>query len=429
MTYDDLSLAAARALDQQDPLAEVRGRFHVPASVLYLDGNSLGLLSTDAEESLARAMHSWKQLGIRGWLEADPPWFYYAERLGAMVAELVGAAPDEVVATGTTTTNIHQLVATFYEPAPGRTRILCDTLNFPTDLYALRSQLALRGQDPEGDLLLVDSADGRTLDEADIEARLDDDVALVFLPSVLYRSGQLLDVERLCRAAHARDIPIGLDCSHSVGVVAHRLDDWGVDFAVWCGYKYLCGGPGAPAFLYVNRRHFERGPALAGWFGYAKQQQFDLRMEFLPQPDAGGWQISSPSIIGAAPLLGALEILREVGIDAIEAKSRRLTGYLIRLADARLAQAPYGFRLGTPREPSQRGGHIALERDEEAYRISLALRARGVVPDFRPPNVIRLAPSPLYTGFADVWRLVQHMVEIVDQAEYEQLDASRLAIT
>lgn len=349
--------------------------------------------------------------------------------MGALAAELVGATPDEVVATGTTTTNIHQLVATFYEPAPGRARILADTLNFPTDLYALRSQIALRGQDPERDLLLVESLDGQTLDEADIEARLNDEVALVFLPSVLYRSGQLLDVERLCRAAHARSIPIGLDCSHSVGVLAHRLDDWDVDFAVWCGYKYLCGGPGAPAFLYVNRRHFERAPALAGWFGYAKQQQFELRSDFQPQPDAGGWQISSPGILGAAALFGALGLMREVGIDAIEAKSRLLTKYLMQLVDTRLAHAPYGFRVGTPREPRRRGGHVALEHPDEAYRISLALRARGVVPDFRPPNVIRLAPSPLYTGFEDIWRLVQHIVEIVDREEYVQLDARRLAVT
>jgi len=429
MTAGDLSLAAARERDRRDPLRALRERFRVPASTLYLDGNSLGLLSTDAEASLARAVESWKELGIRGWLEADPPWFWYAERLGDLASRLVGAAADEVVATGTTTMNIHLLVSSFYRPTEGRRKIVADALNFPTDLYALRSQLALRGADPERDLLVVESADGRTLDEADIEATMGEDVALVFLPSVLYRSGQLLDMARLCRAARARSIPIGFDCSHSVGVVEHHLDEWGVDFAVWCGYKYLNGGPGAPAFLYVNRRHFGLGPALAGWFGYAKERQFDLRRHFEPQPDAGGWQVSSPGILGAAPLLGALGLMDEVGIAAVESKSRQLTEYLIDLADARLAVEPYGFEVGTPREPHRRSGHIALERSSEAYRIGLALRARKVVPDFRPPNVIRLAPAPLYTGFADVWQVVQHIVEIVDDAQYEQFDTRRQAIT
>jgi len=423
------SLEAALERDQRDPLAPLRDRFHVPPSTLYMDGNSLGLLSIGAEESLARVLDSWKQLGVRGWLEADPPWFWYAERLGELVAGLVGAAPDEVVATGTTTMNIHLLVSSFYRPTAGRKKILADALNFPTDIYALRSQLALHGADPERDLILVESRDGRTLDEADIEAQMGDDVALVFLPSVLYRSGQLLDLERLCRAARERSIPLGLDCSHSVGAVSHQLDAWDVDFAVWCGYKYLNGGPGAPAFLYVNRRHFGLGPALAGWFGYAKERQFDLRLDFEPQPDAGGWQVSSPGILGAAPLLGSLEIFAEVGIEVLERKSRELTGYLIELVDARLTKAPYEFAVGTPRDPRRRSGHIALERNEEAYRIGLALRARGVVPDFRPPNLIRLAPVPLYTGFADVWRVVQHLVEIIDGEEHLQYDAKRQAIT
>jgi kynureninase len=394
-----------------------------------MDGNSLGLLSTDAEASLLRVLQSWKELGVRGWLEAEPPWFWFAERLGELAAPLVGATPDEVVATGTTTTNIHALVSTFYRPAGRRRRILADALNFPSDLYALRSQIALRGGDPERDLVLVESRDGRTLEEADLEAAMTDEVALVFLPSVLYRSGQLLDLGRLSRAARERSIPIGFDCSHSVGAVEHALSDWGVDFAVWCSYKYLNGGPGAPAFLYVSRRHFDRGPALAGWFGYAKERQFDLRLDFEPQPDARGWQISSPGILGAAPLLGSLELFGEVGIAALADKSRQLTSYLVRLADARLAEPPYGFTVGTPREPARRSGHIALERPVDAYRINLALRARGVVPDFRPPNVIRFAPVPLYTGFEDVWHLVEHIVAIVDGREHEGFDARRGAIT
>lgn len=429
MSGPDLSLEAAAARDLQDPLRDLRDRFYVPPETLYMDGNSLGLMSRNAEARLGRVVEDWKRLGVRGWLEAEPPWFWYAERLGELAAGLVGASPEEVVATGSTTINIHLLVSSFFRPEGRRRKILADALNFPTDLYALRSQITLRGGDPERDLVLTQSSDGRTLDEADIEAGMGEDVALVFLPSVLFRSGQLLDMERLSRAARRRGIPIGFDCSHSVGVVEHALDAWDVDFAVWCGYKYLNGGPGAPAFLYVNRRHFGLGPALAGWFGYAKERQFELRLDFEPQPSAGGWQISSPGILGAAPLFGALELINEVGIAALARKSQALTEYLVWLVEARLTDAPFGFRLGTPRDPKRRGGHVALERDHEAYRISQALRGRGVVPDFRPPNVIRLAPVPLYTGFSDVWQLVQHIVEIVERDEYQDYDASRQVIT
>ena len=419
---------SARKLDRADPLAKFRDKFYVPNDAIYVDGNSLGLLSRDSEESVLRVLSEWKKLAVRGWLEAKPSWFYFSEELGASCARLVGARPEEVVATGMTTVNIHSLVNTFYEPRIGRSRILADELTFPTDIYALRSLVRLRGLDPRRDLVLSQSEDGRFLDEKKIIEMMDDRVALVFLPSVLYRSGQLLDVQRLTKEAHNRNILIGFDCSHSVGVVPHHFDEWNVDFALWCSYKYLNGGPGGTAFIYVNRRHFEHEPALAGWFGHVKEKQFDFSIDFEHSKSAGGWQISSPTMLSLAPLEGSLKVILEAGIDTIRNKSLKMTSYLIFLVDKLLSERPYNFSVGTPREAERRGGHVAVEH-EEGMRISEALRARDVISDFRPPNVIRIAPIPLYNAYHEVWRVVQHLKAIIDLKEYRRFPKKRRKIS
>ena len=412
------SEAYALALDAADPLARFRRRFYLPSDTIYLDGNSLGLLSRDAEAATLAALAAWKRLGIAGWLAADPPWFTLGEDLGALVAPLVGAEADEVVVTGTTTVNLHALVATFYRPAGARRKIVATALDFPSDVYALASQIVLRGGDPTADLILVPSRDGRTVVEADVVAAMGDEVALVLLPSVLYRSGQLVDLAGLTAAARERGIPIGFDCAHSVGAVPHRFDDWGIDFAFWCSYKYLNAGPGSVGGLYVNRRHFGVRPGLAGWWGYLKERQFDMRPEWEGAAGASAWQISTPPVLATAPLLGSLRIFAEAGIEAIRAKSLAQTGYLIDLLAAMdLTGTAAGYRLGTPREPARRGGHVAVEHDA-APQIARALKARGVVPDFRPPDVVRLAPIPLYTSYHDLWRVAALLRTIVDGGEY-----------
>jgi kynureninase len=262
----------------------------------------------------------------------------------------------------------------------------------------------------------VPSRDGRSIDEPDIVNAMDaEDVALVWLPSVLYRSGQLLDVARLTREAHARGILIGFDCAHSIGSVPHALHDWEVDFAVWCNYKYLNAGPGAVGSLYVHSRHFGTLPGLTGWWGCNKERQFEMAHEFFPSGAAGAWQISTPSVLGAAALYGSLAIFGEAGIDRIRAKSLELTSYLISLVDSRLAAL--GVSLGTPREAERRGGHIALEHPQ-ARALTRALQARGVVTDFREPNVIRVAPVALYTSYSDVWRAVDILVELLSSDEF-----------
>ncbi|HEY2595207.1 MAG TPA: kynureninase, partial [Chloroflexota bacterium] len=293
-TRTDLAFAEER--DAADPLAAFRERFYLPPDRIYLDGNSLGPLSRDAEASVLQALDAWRSLAIDGWMGGERPWYWIGERLGALEAELVGARPEEVVVTGSITANLHALLATFYRPVGKRTKIVADALDFPSDVYALQSWLRLRGHDPAEDLLLVPSRDGRSIDEDDVVRAMDaDDVALVWLPSVLYRSGQWLDMERLTREAHRRGLPIGFDCAHSAGSVPHALHDWGVDFGVWCNYKYLNAGPGAVGSLYVHERHFGTLPGLTGWWGCDKDRQFEMAHEFFPSAGAGAWQISTPS--------------------------------------------------------------------------------------------------------------------------------------
>lgn len=418
-------LAYAEELDRADALAAFRGRFYTRPGQLYFDGNSLGLLSRDAEAAVLQVLDEWKTLGIGGWLGAPTPWYYLGEELGRQSAPLVGADPAEVVVTGTTTTNLHNLVATFYRPAGTRRRIVATALDFPSDLFALRSQIALRGGDPERDLVLVASRDGRTIAEDDLIAALGDDTAMLLLPAVLYRSGQLFDLARLTAAAHAHGAVAGYDCCHSIGAVPHAFDAWDVDFACWCNYKYLNNGPGGTGGLYVNRRHFGRAPGLAGWWGSHKERQFDMASDFDQAPDAGAWQISTIQVLSSAPLVGSLRIFAEAGIDRVRAKSLALTRYLMDLLDATgLLAAPYGYVIGTPGDDARRGGHVAVEHDD-GPRIVKALKARGGVPDFREPNVIRLAPIALYTSFADVWHVARHLKAIIDGGEHEAYATGR----
>jgi kynureninase len=415
----------AESLDANDELAEFRGRFFTREDQIYMDGNSLGLLSRDAEEAVHIALNQWKDLGIDGWMAADPQWFTLGEQLGELSADLVGAYKDEVVVTGTTTVNQHQLVATFYRPEGKRRKIIATELDFPSDIYALQSQILLKGGDPETDLIRVPSGDGRTIDEEDIIAAMTGDVAMAVLPSVLYRSGQLLNIGRLSMAAHERGILIGFDCAHSAGIVPHELTASGVDFAYWCNYKYLNAGPGSVGALYVNRKHFGTRPGLSGWWGYHKDRQFDMVHDWESAPAAGAWQISTVPLLSTAPLLGSLRIFAEAGIDRIRKKSLKQTEYLMHLLEATGLLSPsYGYAIGTPIEPERRGGHVAVEHADGA-RIAKALKNRGVIPDFRQPNVVRLAPIALYTRYVDIWDVVQALKAIVDTGEYLEQDEGR----
>jgi len=418
----------ALELDVEDPLAAFRKRFyHIPGAI-YMDGNSLGLMSKDAEETLMRVVNEWKTLGIGGWTKSKIPWIDYGEKLGDMEASLVGAEPGEVVVTNSTTVNIHNLVTTFYKPERERRKILADELNFPSDLYALYAQIQLRGGNPEEDLVLVKSRDGDLIEEDDLIEAMTGEVALALLPSVYYKSGQLLDMERLTREAHKKGIIIGFDCSHSVGVVPHHFDRWGVDFALWCNYKYMNAGPGSTASLYVNKKHFRQQPRLAGWWGGDRSTMFRMETRFDPAKNAAAWQIGTITMLSTAPLEGSLRMINEAGIDRIREKSLKITGYLMFLIDEMLSRAPYNYSVATPRELERRGGHVGVAH-KEGWRINQALIARGVIPDFRPPNVIRLAPIPLYVSYHDIWRVAQHLKGVIDNEEYQRFSEDRSTVT
>ncbi len=426
-----MTRAAARAADEGDALREFRDRFDVPGT--YMDGNSLGALSEASEAAVDRVVDQWREHAVEGWTEADPDWFHYGERLGAKVAPLVGARDEEVCVCGSTTVNIHTLVGTFFDLANGGSAaaaddpgtVLVNDLDFPTDHYAIRAQLRQRGLDPDDHLTVVESGDGRTIDEARVERALaTEDVDVLFMPSVLYRSGQLLDVERLTAAAHDHGAYAGFDLAHSVGVVPHDLSGVGVDFAVWCHYKYLNAGPGAVAGLYCNEEHVGTTPALAGWWGHEKETQFEMRREFTPAESAGAFQIGTVPVLAAAPLDGALDVHHEAGIDRIRAKSVALTEYLVALVDD-LSDA---FTVGSPRDPVHRGGHVAIEHGE-AYRLTEALKDRDVVVDFRPPNVVRVAPAPLYTGFEDVYDVAERLRELHETRAYEEYEPRSGGVT
>ena len=445
----DPALIAAR-LDESDPLSEFADRYRIPEGLLYMDGNSLGPASDAALASLDRVVDEWRDLLIAGWTDADPPWFEVGERLGAALAPLVGADPDEVVVGNSITVNIHTLVGTFLDEllagnGPEREgvaaadgewapdgdpqtdpAVLVNELDFPSDHYAIRAQLRHRGIDPDEKLRVVPSRDGRTIDPRDIEAALEahNDVGIVFMPTALYRSGQLFDVERITEAAHEAGAYAGFDAAHSAGAVPHEFGAAGVDFAVWCTYKYLNAGPGSIGALYVAERHHGLTPALAGWWGHEKATQFEMNMEYTPADSAGAWQIGTPPLLSAAPLEGSVELLREAGIERLREKSLALTDFLIALVDDRLPEVS----VGTPRDHDARGGHVAVEHPD-AERLSAALKDRGVVVDFRPPNVVRVCPAAPYTSFADVLEVVDEIEAILDSGAHEAYATSEGGVT
>jgi kynureninase len=426
----DPSIDHARALDLADPLRHLRGRFHLPPGRIYLDGNSLGCLSADAEASVLRVLAEWRTLAIDGWLGAEPAWFTLAERVAAQIAPLIGASPAEVAIANSTTVNLHQLLATLYRPElPVRTKILAFAGEFPTDLYALQSHLRLRGRDPAQHLVLAPAGAGGLIAEAALAERLaaDPTLQMAVLPAVVYSTGQLLDLAELAAAARANDVRIGFDLSHSIGAVPHHLSRAGVDFAFWCHYKYLNAGPGAVGGLYLHARHAVCTPGLAGWWGARKDRMFDLATELAPAEGAAALQIGTPPILSLAALEGALAVTAVAGIERIRTKSLQLTDYLMSaIAAAMPPDAEFAF--ANPMEPARRGGHVALVH-REAARICQALKVAGVLPDFRPPNIVRLAPAPLYNTFAECHAAAWKLSAVLREQSYLKYSAERALVT
>lgn len=367
-----------------------RARFLLPEGMIYLDGNSLGPLSLDAEAAVLRTLAEWREGAIHGWTEGTHPWLFLAERVGAGLATLVGAEPASVIATGSITVNLHQLVATLYS---GTGNLLCEQGAFPSDRYALQSHGPVALVEPEEDAIESALATG--------------EVALAVLPSVLYTSGRLLDMPRLTASARTHGVTLLWDLAHSIGIVPHQLDTWGCDGAFWCNYKWLSGGPGAVGGIYLNPRHHEKRPGLAGWFGSRKDMLFANTPEQIPADGAARLQIGTTHVLSLAPVEAAVALVNEAGIENLRRESLALTTVLA--AEAQRA----GFTVVTPHADHQRGGHIAL-RHPEAAALCRALRQVSVVPDHRPPDLIRFAPNPLFNTVEECQEAIRLLVELAD---------------
>ncbi|NOT00602.1 MAG: kynureninase [Phycisphaerales bacterium] len=413
----------ALALDASDPLRRFRERFHIPkrpdgSPVTYFAGHSLGLQPKTTAAAIQRELNDWAAMGVDGHFKKETPWYSYHELLREPLARLVGAHPDEVAAMNSLTVNLHLMMVTFYRPTRDRHKIVMEDAAFPSDTYAVKSQLRYHGFDPADGMIVVKPRPGEfAIRTDDVEQLLRDrghEIALVMLGGVNYFTGQLFDMPRIAAAAKSAGCVVGYDLAHAAGNVPVALHDWGVDFAVWCSYKYLNGGPGAVAGCFVHRDHGANADLhrFAGWWGNDPKTRFRMHLqpEFVPRPGADGWQISNPPIFSLAPVAASLALFDEAGMVALRDKSRRLTGYMCDLLDRR---ADGVVRIITPREPDARGCQISmLVNDHPRERLS-ALHAAGVVCDFREPNVLRAAPVPLYNTFHDVWRFVQALARTI----------------
>jgi len=403
-------------LDAADPLAALREEFSIPqhagGDVAYFCGNSLGLMPRAVESAVARVLDQWRTLGVEAHFTDHDAWMPYHALVRDALAELAGARAGEVVAMNTLTTNLHLMMASFYRPTAARRKILIESRAFPSDRYAVASQISFHGGDPATDLIELSAPEGEHLiSEAqisDVLAREGDRIALILWPGVQYASGQRFDLARIAAAAAAHGCRVGFDLAHAIGNVPLDLHASGADFAVWCSYKYLNAGPGAIAGCFVHERHASAElPRFAGWWGHRQDTRFLMGAQFQPAPGAEGWQLSNPSIFSLAPLRASLGLFQQAGMSALRAKSLSLTGWL---ADAVTRELDEHLQMLTPADPGARGCQLSLRvrAGRNAGRLLFeALGAAGVICDWREPDVIRASPVPLYNRFADCARLIE----------------------
>ncbi len=413
--------AFARRMDAEDPLSGFRDRFLIPRrpggeEVVYFAGNSLGLQPKTTRAYVDAELEDWAKYGVEGHFHARHPWMPYHEFLTEQTARLVGAKPIEVVVMNSLTVNLHLMMVSFYRPTPERHKIIIEGHAFPSDRYAVASQIRFHGYDPDEALVALRPRPGETtLRTEDIEAviaREGPRTALVMLGGVNYYTGQAFEMERITRAAQAQGCAVGFDLAHAAGNLALRLHEWGPDFAVWCSYKYLNAGPGSLAGCFVHERHARAFdlPRFAGWWGHDKKTRFLMPDTFVPMPGAEGWQLSNPPILPLAALRASMDVFDEAGIERLRAKSERLTGYL-----AFLLEHLDAVEILTPGDPRQRGCQLSLRVAEGGKAVFDRLAAAGIVCDWREPDAIRAAPVPLYNTFEDVFRFAEVLADALGQ--------------
>jgi kynureninase len=417
MTYQN-SLDYAKQLDQEDPISYLRNQFHIPRDKhgkewLYFTGNSLGLQPKITSKYIEQELDDWANFGVEGHFEAKNPWLSYHELLTDTMAKVVGAKPIEVVVMNTLTTNLHLLMVSFYQPSKTKYKIIIESDAFPSDRYAVQSQLSFHGFDPEEALIEWKPKEGKELlDLEDLKSILDsqgDEVALLLIGGVNYYTGQYLDIKKIAELGHAKKCMVGIDLAHGAGNIQLNLHDSSIDFAAWCTYKYLNSGPGSLSGLFVHEKHAQRKdlPRFAGWWNHNKETRFNMRQPFDVMSGAEGWQLSNPPILSMAAIKASLDIFEKVGMDALVKKSKKLTGFFEYLVNEIASDT---IKIITPTNPNERGCQLSLQVKNADKNLHKKLTENNIITDWREPDVIRCAPVPMYTSFEDVY----HMVTILE---------------
>ena len=422
MTNFKQGIEYAKDQDLRDPLAHYRTKFHIPKNEegnewLYFTGNSLGLQPKETKNQIKQELDDWANLGVEGHFEAKNPWMPYHEFLTETMAQIVGAKPIEVVIMNTLTTNLHLLMVSFYQPTKLKHKILIESDAFPSDRYAVETQLKFHGFDPSDSLIEWSPRQGETLlNIEDLESILEsqgEEIALLLIGGVNYYTGQYLDLKKISQLGHEKGCKVGIDLAHGVGNIQPNLHESGVDFAAWCTYKYMNSGPGSLGGIFVHERYAndQTLKRFAGWWSQNKATRFDMRQPLDITPGAEGWQLSNPPILSMAAIKASLELFNEVGMNALIKKSRLLTGYLEYLI---LELNNKNISIITPRDPEQRGCQLSIQVKNANKSLHTKLTEAHVITDWRTPDVIRCAPVPFYNSFEDVFKMVEQLKTILN---------------
>lgn len=423
LTNYKTGLDYAKTQDQNDSLAKYRNQFHIPKDKegndwLYFTGNSLGLQPKSTQKYIQQELNDWAKLGVEGHFEAKNPWMPYHEFLTESMAKIVGAKPIEVVVMNTLTTNLHLLMVSFYQPTKTKYKIVIESDAFPSDRYAVQTQLDFHGFDTNEGLIEWKPREGEELlNIEDLETILDeqgDEIALLLIGGVNYYTGQYLDIKRIAELGHAKNCMVGIDLAHGVGNIQPELHNSGVDFAAWCTYKYLNSGPGSLGGLFVHEKHAHNKDLkrFAGWWSHNKDTRFNMRQPLDVTPGAEGWQLSNPPILSMAAIKASLDMFNEVGMEALRKKSEQLTGYFEFLINELNNDK---IKIITPTDPKQRGCQLSIQVKDADKSLHHKLTKANIITDWREPDVIRCAPVPLYNSFEDVFRMVEKLKEILNQ--------------
>jgi kynureninase len=418
------SRSFAQQMDKDDLLRDYRNQFYFPQhnkrDCLYFCGNSLGLQPKGVKKALEDELDHWKTYGVEGHFKGELPWMHYHKFLEEQSAAVVGALREEVVVMNTLTTNLHLMMVSFYQPTSERYKIVMEAGAFPSDQYAMESQVRFHGFKPEEAIVEVAPREGEHyLRTEDIIARIEEEgsqVALVIFGGVNYYSGQFFDMDAITRAGRRVGAFVGFDLAHAAGNLPLQLHDWGPDFAVWCSYKYMNSGPGGPSGAFVHERHSHNPelPRFAGWWGHDEEHRFLMKKGFIPMRGAAGWQLSNAQVLSFAAHKVSLDLFFEVGMDRLRQKSLKLTGYLEYLIQE-LNKKGHHFQIITPADPEARGAQLSILTGSHGKELFDYLTEKGVIVDWREPNVIRIAPAPFYNSFEDVWELVQLLSDFKGQ--------------